>query len=64
MSIHPQIIEKEGRKEFVVLPYEEFLLIQEALEDLEDIRILRDERAVAACEPTKSLDEILAEIEE
>ena len=64
MSIHPQIIEKEGRKEFVVLPYEEFLQIQEALEDLEDIRILREERVSAASDATKSLDDVLAEIDE
>jgi len=64
MSIHPQIIEKEGRKEFVVLPYEEFLQIQEALEDLEDIRILREERISASSDPTKSLDDVLAEIQE
>jgi len=63
MSIHPQIIEKEGKKEFVVLPYEEFLQIQEALEDLEDIRILREERISAASESTKSLDDVLAEID-
>lgn len=62
MSIHPQIIEKDGRKEFVVLPYEEFLQIQEALNDLEDIRILREERDAAADEPTKSLDAVLEEI--
>ena len=36
MSIHPQIIEKEGKKEYVVLPYEEFLVIKELLEDFED----------------------------
>lgn len=64
MSIHPQIIEKDGRKEFVVLPYEEFLQIQEALNDLEDIRILREERDAAADEPTKSLDAVLTEIGE
>lgn len=63
ISIHPQVIEKEGRKEFVVLPYEEFLQIQEALEDLEDLQILRDEKKAAASEPTKTLDEVLAEIE-
>jgi hypothetical protein len=33
MSIHPQIIEKDGRKEFVVLPYEEFLQMQEEIEN-------------------------------
>jgi PHD/YefM family antitoxin component YafN of YafNO toxin-antitoxin module len=62
MSIHPQIIEKEGRKEFVVLPYEEFVLMQEALEDYEDLRALRDEKATAHGEPTRSLDDILNEL--
>jgi PHD/YefM family antitoxin component YafN of YafNO toxin-antitoxin module len=62
MSIHPQIIEKDGRKEFVILPYEEFLQIQEALEDLEDLRVLREERVSAASDATRSLDDVLAEI--
>jgi PHD/YefM family antitoxin component YafN of YafNO toxin-antitoxin module len=64
MSIKPQIIEKDGKKEFVVLAYEEFLQIQEALDDLEDIRILREERTSAASDPVRSLDHVLAEIEE
>ena len=64
MSIHPQIIEKEGKKEFVVLPYDEFLQIQDALDDLEDIRILREERASSALDVTKSLDAVLAEIKD
>lgn len=63
MSIHPQIIEKEGRKEFVVLPYEEFLMIQEVLEDYEDLQTLRAEKAETASEPARSLDSILQEIE-
>ncbi len=62
MSIHPQIIEKEGKKEFVVLPYEEFLEIQEALEEFDDLKILREEKADSASEPTRKLDDILAEI--
>jgi hypothetical protein len=40
MSIHLQVIEKEGKKEFVVLPYEEFLAIKENLEDYEDLKDL------------------------
>jgi PHD/YefM family antitoxin component YafN of YafNO toxin-antitoxin module len=59
MSIHPQIIEKEGRKEFVVLPYEEFILMQEALEDYEDLRTLRDEKSTSHGEPTRALEDIL-----
>ena len=62
MSIHPQIIEKDGKKEFVVLPYEEFLRLQEELEDYEDLKVLREERALAEHEPSRSLDEILREI--
>jgi PHD/YefM family antitoxin component YafN of YafNO toxin-antitoxin module len=62
MSIHPQIIEKDGKKEFVVLPYEEFLRVQEALEDYEDIRTLREEKAASGTDSTRSLDEVLKEI--
>ncbi len=62
MSIHPQIIEKDGRKEFVVLPYEEFLQMQEEIENYEDLRTLREEKSTARAEPTRSLDEVLKEI--
>jgi PHD/YefM family antitoxin component YafN of YafNO toxin-antitoxin module len=63
MSIHPQIIEKDGRKEFVVLPYEEFLRIQEELEDYHDLKTLREEKALAGAEPARSLDDVLRDIE-
>lgn len=57
MKIHPQIIEKKGRKEFVVLPYDEFVKIQEALEDYEDLRDLRTAKAGHEGEETVSLDQ-------
>lgn len=62
MSIHPQIIEKEGRKEFVVLPYDEFVLMLEALEDYEDLCVLRDEKSASHGKPTRSLNDILKEL--
>ena len=62
MTIHPQIIEKEGKKEFVVLPYEEFLQIQEALEDFEDLKELRKEKEDAKDQPTTPLDKIAKEL--
>jgi len=62
MSIHPQIIEKDGRREFVVLPYEEFLQMQAEIEDYDDLRTLRDEKACAHAEPTRSLDDVLKDI--
>jgi PHD/YefM family antitoxin component YafN of YafNO toxin-antitoxin module len=36
-----QIIEKHGKKEFAVIPYKEFLRMQEALEDYYDLCDLR-----------------------
>jgi PHD/YefM family antitoxin component YafN of YafNO toxin-antitoxin module len=62
MSIHPQIIEKDGKKEFVVLSYEEFLRVQEELEDYEDLKTLRAEKALAEHEPSRSLDDVLKDI--
>jgi PHD/YefM family antitoxin component YafN of YafNO toxin-antitoxin module len=63
MSIHPQVIEKDGRKEFVVLPYEEFLQMQAEIEDYEDLKTLRDEKVSAHSEPTRSLDSVLKDLD-
>ena len=62
MSIHPQVIEKEGKKEFVVLPYEEFLAIKENLEDYEDLKDLREAKAAEGDAPTTPLSEIRADL--
>jgi len=40
IELHPEILSKNGKREFVVLPYEEFVALQEELEDLEDLRQL------------------------
>jgi PHD/YefM family antitoxin component YafN of YafNO toxin-antitoxin module len=45
LDLNPQVIKKDGKKEFVILPYEEFVRIQEQLEDYEDLQILRDAKA-------------------
>lgn len=41
ITLHPEILTKNGKKEFVVLPYEEFLALQELLDDVEDLLELR-----------------------
>ena len=41
LKLHPEILTKNGKKEFVVLPYEEFLELQERLSDAEDLMELR-----------------------
>ncbi len=42
MDLHPQIIKKEGRNEFVVLPFAEYQELTELLQDYEDLKDLRD----------------------
>ena len=41
MKLHPEILTKNGKKEFAVLPYEEFLALQERLADAHDVLDLR-----------------------
>ena len=40
-KLHPEILKKNGKKQFVVLPYEEFVAIQERLADADDLMMLR-----------------------
>ena len=42
LKLHPEILEKNGKKEFAILPYEEFLALQERLADAEDVLELRN----------------------
>ncbi|MDL1988071.1 MAG: type II toxin-antitoxin system Phd/YefM family antitoxin [Deltaproteobacteria bacterium] len=42
ISINPQVLEKNGKKEFAILPYEDFLKMQEELECYNNLRILRE----------------------
>jgi hypothetical protein len=41
LKLHPEILSKNGKKEFVVLPYEEFLALAQVLADAEDLLELR-----------------------
>ncbi|MBA3493259.1 MAG: type II toxin-antitoxin system Phd/YefM family antitoxin [Gammaproteobacteria bacterium] len=64
IELHPQVIEKDGKKEFAVLPYDEFVRVQEELEDYEDLRQLREAKeqdkealAITLAELKKELSE-------
>ena len=41
LKLHPEILVKNGKKQFAVLPYEEFLALQERLADADDLLELR-----------------------
>lgn len=58
VSMHPSYLEKDGKREFVVLPIEEFEELQAYLEDLEDLLELRQAKAAEGDAPTVSLEEI------
>jgi len=62
MEIKPQVIEKNGKKEFVVLPYEEFLKIQEELDNYDDLRILREAKEEEGDAPTINLKDAKNEL--
>jgi PHD/YefM family antitoxin component YafN of YafNO toxin-antitoxin module len=57
VNLHVNYIEKNGKKEFAVIPYEEFIELQEQLADYEDLRELRKAKANEADAPTVSLEE-------
>ena len=63
MILTAPIIEKRGQEKFVVIPYNEFKVMRQHLEDYEDLCIIREEKAAATREKSRSLDDILKEIE-
>ena len=53
-----QIIKKDGRKEFAVLPYDDYVKIQKDLEDYEDLRVLREAKEREKEAPTIGLSDL------
>ncbi|MBI2908672.1 MAG: type II toxin-antitoxin system Phd/YefM family antitoxin [Chloroflexi bacterium] len=57
-TLHAQIIKKGGKNQYAVLPYEEFLKVQEQLEQFEDLRTLREAKEAEKDAPTIGIDEL------
>ena len=55
LTLHPNILERDGQKAFAVLPYEEFQKLQDELEDFEDLKDLRAAKAEEANAPATPL---------
>lgn len=62
MELHPKILEKDGKKEFVILPYEEFERIENELNDYEDLRDLREAKQAEQDAETRSLADVRNEM--
>ena len=58
IELHPEVLKKNGKNEFVVLPYEEFVALQEWLADAEDIADLREAVRVEGSAPAITLEEM------
>jgi hypothetical protein len=57
MTIHAQILKRNGKNEFAILPYEEFLNVQETLDSYTDLKALRAAKAKERNSRTVSLKE-------
>lgn len=62
VTLHAQIIKKNGKKDYVVLPYDEFLKVQEALEHYDDLRSLREAKEMEKDAPTIGIAELKRKI--
>lgn len=58
VAINAQIIKKGKKKEYAVIPYEEFLKVQEQLLDYEDLRCLREAKESEKDAPTIGIEEL------
>lgn len=62
LTLHPNILEQEGKKRFVVLPYSEFIALQEELQDFYDLKDLREAKEKERDAPTLSFEEAKKEL--
>lgn len=63
LELHPEILVKNGKKEFAVLPYEEFVALQEMLEDAEDLLTLRAAKRTEYDAPTIPFEQVKRELD-
>jgi len=62
VKFHANILKKNGEKEFVVIPYEEFVKIQEELDDYECLKALREAKSKEVKAKTTSFDKVKKEL--
>jgi hypothetical protein len=55
VTLHPNILKRDSKRAFAVLPFEEFLRVQEEPERYDDLKALRAAKAREADAPTKPL---------
>lgn len=58
IKLKPEILHQNGKPQFAVIPYADFLTLQEELEDAACLRILRKAKDAEAAASTISLEEL------
>ena len=58
LILHPEILMKNGKKQFAVLPYKEFVALQDRLADAEDLLQLRKAKRAERTKPNIPLSEV------
>ena len=61
IELHPEIVVKD-EKQFVILPYEEFAAIREALSDAEDLAALRAAKKEEHDAATVSFEQVIDDL--
>ncbi len=61
MKLHPEIIERDGKK-VAVIDYEEFLRIEALLENIDDARLFEEAKKEYGSDPGKSLEVVKREL--
>lgn len=62
VELHPEFLTADGKKQFAVLPYQEFVALQEWIEDTQDLLALRLAREENANEPSYTIEEVRKEL--
>jgi PHD/YefM family antitoxin component YafN of YafNO toxin-antitoxin module len=62
IELHPEILKKNGKSEFVVLPFDEYTALQELLADYQDLIDLRTAKQEEGTETTVPLEIIKSEL--
>ena len=62
VELHPEFLSREGKRQFAVIPYEEFVQLQEWFEDARDLLDLELAIIENKDKPTYSLEEVRAEL--
>ena len=57
-NLNPELITKDGKPMFAVIPYEQFLVIKEMLENLADLQDLRAAKQEEYNQPAINLNNV------